>query len=157
MRSVVVGCACALLVTAAATAAVAAIRPAEASVTLSTSRAGARPVTLTLRLRYEMQCGHPGPGPLLITFPGAERLPAQLAAGSVLVDGRPATQAERKGRVVSVALPIEHGPLCDVIAPGVLKVVLTRAAGIGNPSAAGTYALETRTPRVSGRATMAIR
>jgi hypothetical protein len=146
-----------LLVTATAQAAGAATRPATASVTLSTSQAGAHGVRITLQLRYEMQCGHPGPGPLVITFPSTERLPSQLAAGSVLVDGHPATRAERSGRVVSVALPVEHGPLCDVIAPGTLKIVFTPAAGIGNPTVAGTYSLTAHTPRVSGRASMTIR
>jgi len=157
VRSLVAGCALALLVTATAPAGGAAIRPAAVSVTLSTPQAGARGVRLTLQLRYEMQCGHPGAGPLVITFPAAERLPSQLAAGSVLVDGHPATRAERSGRVVSVALPVEHGPLCDVIAPGVLKIAFTGSAGIGNPPAAGTYSLTAHTPRVSGRASMAIR
>jgi hypothetical protein len=114
-------------------------------------------VALTLQLRYDMQCGRPGPGPLLITFPAAERLPSQLDAGSVLVNGHPATKAERNGRVVAVALPIEHGALCDVIAPGLLKIVFAPSAGIGNPPGTGTYSLMARTPRVSGRASMAIR
>jgi hypothetical protein len=156
VRSLVAVCAIALLTTATATAAGVAMRPAEASVTLSTSKSGARPVTLTLQLRYEMQCAHPGPGPLVITFPAAERLPAQLAASDVLVNGHAATKAERNGHDVSVALPIQHGPLCDVIAPAVLKVVFTRSAGVGNPSAAGTYQLTAHTPRVSGHASMAI-
>jgi hypothetical protein len=157
MRSLFAGCAIALLVTTAAAARVAApMRPAAASVTLSTSTAGARPVALTLQLRYEMQCAHPGPGPLVITFPAAERLPPQLAAADVLVNGHAATQVERSGRAVSVALPIEHGPLCDVIAPAVLKVVFTRGAALGNPSTAGTYTLTAHTPRVSGGTTMAI-
>lgn len=156
MRSVAACCALALLVAATAQAAAAATRPAAASVTLSSSRTGARDVRLTLQLRYEMQCGHPGAGPLVITFPSAERLPSQLAAGSVLVDGRPATRAERSARIVSVALPVEHGPLCDVIAPGTLKVVFTPGAGIGNPTVAGTYSLTAHTPRVSGRASMTI-
>ena len=70
------------------------IRPAAAAVTLSTSKAGARPVTLTLQLRYNMQCAIPARGRRLIIFPVAERLPAQLAAGDVLV-GHPATQTSR--------------------------------------------------------------
>lgn len=157
MRSLFAGCAIALLITTAAAARVAApMRPAAASVTLSTSRAGARPVTLTLQLRYEMQCAHPGPGPLVITFPAAEQLPAQPAAADVLVNGQAATQVERSGRLVSVALPIQHGPLCDVIAPAVLKVVFTRGATLGNPRTAGTYTLTAHTPRVSGGTTMAI-
>jgi hypothetical protein len=157
MRSLFAGCAIALLTTTAAGARVAApMRPASASVTLSTSKAGARPVTLTLQLRYEMQCAHPGPGPLAITFPAAEQLSAQLTAAAVLVNGQAPTRVERSGRIVSVALPIQHGPLCDVIAPAVLKVVFTRGAALGNPPTAGTYTLTAHTPRVSGSTTMAI-
>ena len=113
-------------------------------------------MTLTLKLRYAMQCAHPGPGPLAITFPAAERLPAQISAADVLVNGHPATQVDREDRVVSVALPIQHGPLCDVIAPAVLTVRFTRGAGIGNPPVAGTYPVTAQTPRVAGRATMTI-
>jgi hypothetical protein len=156
-RGLIAVCFTALLVTATASAGRVAIRPAAASVVLSSSNAGAHPVALTLQLRYEMQCARPGPGPLVVTFPALERLPARVAASAVLVDGHPATQVGRNGRAVSIALPIQHGPLCDVIAPGVLKVVFTRSAGIGNPSAAGTYSLTVQTPRVSGRAAMTIR
>jgi hypothetical protein len=113
-------------------------------------------VALTLELRYEMQCGHPGPGPLAITFPAAERLPAGLTASDVLVNGHATTNVSREGRTVSVALPIQHGPLCDVIAPGVLKIVFTRSAALGNPAAAGTYSLTAHTPRVSARASIVI-
>ncbi len=132
-------------------------RPASASVTLSSSRAGARPVVLTLRLRYEMQCARPGPGPLVVTFPAGERLPAQIAAGDVLVDEGPATSVQRSGRTVSIGLPIRHGPLCDVIAPSVLIVVFDRGAQLGNPPRAGNYAVAVQTPRVSARTGMAIR
>jgi hypothetical protein len=161
VRRLAAGCAIALLTAAAAGAgnagnAATPMRPAAATVSLSTSKAGARPVTLTLQLRYEMQCARPGPGPLVITFPAAEQLPAQLTAGSVLVNRHPATQVERSGRTVSVALPVQRGPLCDVIAPAVLKIVFTSSAGLGNPLRAGTYALAAHTARVSGRTSITI-
>ncbi len=73
-------------------------RPASASVTLSSSHAGARPVALTLRLRYDMQCARPGPGPLVVTFPAAELLPAHIATRDVSVDGEPATHLARSGK-----------------------------------------------------------
>ena len=159
MRSLLACCAMALVAANAAGAgrAVVPVRPAAAAVSLSTSRAGARPVTVTVELRYDMQCARPGPGPLVLTFPAAEQLPAQLASGDVLVDGHPTARVERNGRSVSIALPIERGPLCDVIAPGVLKVVFVRDARLGNPPEPGTYALVARTPRVGGRARMTIR
>ena len=108
--------------------------PASASVTLSSPLAGARPVVLTLRMRYEMQCARPGPGPLVVTFPAGERLPAQIDAGDVLVDEGPPTNVRRSGRSVSIGLPARHGPLCDVIAPSVLTVVFDRGAQLGNPA-----------------------
>jgi hypothetical protein len=155
VRSLFAGCA-ALLVATTATAAGNVIQPATVSVALSTAKAGARPVALTLQLRYEMQCAHPGPGPVVIAFPAAEKLPAQLAPSDVLVNGHATAKAERNGRVVAVALPIQHGPLCDVMAPAVLKVVFTRGAALGNPPAAGTYSLTAKTPRARGHASMVI-
>lgn len=132
-------------------------RPASASVTLSNSRAGARPIALTLRMRYDMQCARPGPGPLMVTFPPGELLPAHIATSDVSVDGEPATQVARNGQTVTVGLPIRHGPLCDVIAPAVLTVVFDRGALLGNPQRAGEYAIAARTPRVSARTSMTIR
>ena len=131
--------------------------PASASVTLSSTRAGARPVVLTLRMRYEMQCARPGPGPLVVTFPAGERLPAQIAAGDVLVDEGPATNVRRSGGTVSIGLPVRHGPLCDVIAPSVLTVLFDRGAQLGDPARVGDYPLTAQTPRVSARTSIAIR
>jgi hypothetical protein len=156
MRTLLAVLGIALFTAAAARTAGVAI-PASAAVQLSSSRAGARPVVLTLRLRYEMQCARPGPGPLVITFPAGERLPAQIAAGDVLVDDGPAAGVRRSGQTVSVGLPIRHGPLCDVIAPSVLVVVFDRGAQLGNPSRPGHYAIDAQTPRVSARTSIAIR
>ncbi len=58
---------------------------------------------------------------------------------------------------MTIALPIQHGPLCDVIAPAVLTVVFDRGALLGNPAHAGKYAIAARTPRVSARTSMTIR
>ncbi len=45
------------------------------------------------------------------------------------------------GSRLVVGLPVQGVVMCDSIAPGTLTIVVTRAAGIGNPSGAGTYAL----------------
>lgn len=113
-----------------------------ATVTLSSNRAGADPVALTLELEYEMQCGYPGPGPVLITLPAAERLPGTLARTSVRVDGRPAVAVSVTGHTVSVGLAPEPRIMCDVIGPGRLTVLFTSAAHLGNPSRPETYVVE---------------
>jgi hypothetical protein len=129
---------------AAAAAAVASTPPPSASVVLSTHRAAARPVGVTLLLRYGMQCAWPGKGPLQVLFPAALRVPAKIPPAAVLLDGKPAASVVRSGRRVLLALPPRPAVLCDVIAPGTLKVEFTRAATLGNPSAPGTYVLRVR-------------
>jgi len=119
-----------------------AVLPQSASVTLSSAQAGARPVVLTLVLGYEMQCGYPGPGPVTIDLPAAERVPAQLAPSQVLVDGKPAPSVAIAGHAVSVGLAPPPQVMCDVIGPGKLTIEFGRAAGLGNPSRPGVYTLE---------------
>jgi len=110
-----------------------------AAVQVSPAQAGARPVALTLRLGYEMQCGYPGPGPVVVQLPAAEMVPARIARTAVLVNGKSAPGVQVTGRAVMVALPPRPQVMCDVIGPGTLTVVFTRAAGLGNPSRAGNY------------------
>jgi hypothetical protein len=112
------------------------------AVALSSARAGAHPVVVTARLHYEMQCGWPGPGSLVFRFP-AGVLPTRLAAGSVLVNGKPAvaTRAAATPRDVSVGLPARPQIMCDAIGPGTVTVVFTRSARIRNPKLAGSYVL----------------
>jgi hypothetical protein len=119
------------------------------AVTVSTHHAGARPVTVELVLRYEMQCGWPGPGTLTIRFPSAVVLPKSLSESAVLVDARPATSVQMKGHVVTLGLPKRPRIMCDVIGPGTLKVVFTRAANLGNPKATGRYEVTATHPTVS--------
>ncbi|MGD0714222.1 MAG: hypothetical protein ABSB24_08575 [Gaiellaceae bacterium] len=106
--------------------------------------AGARPVALTLKLRYEMQCGRPGPGPLVVSLPAAERVPHTIVRGSVLVDGKPPASASVTGHVIVLTLPPQRGVICMVIGPGTLTAVFTRAAGLGNPAVAGSYPIAVR-------------
>ena len=111
---------------------------------LSTLRAGAFPVSITLQLRYEMQCGYPGPGPVLVRFPADERVPSELAAGSVHVDGRVAAAVPLPGKVVRVTLPPRPQVMCDVIGPGRLTITFLRTAAIGNPPSVGRYTIAAR-------------
>lgn len=111
------------------------------SMTLSSLATGTRPVALTLTLQYEMQCGYPGPGPVVVTLPRGEAVPVTLAASAVLVDGHHATSVSLSGRAVSVGLAPEPQIMCDVIGPGRLVIAFTRSAGLGNPMHKGSYAV----------------
>jgi hypothetical protein len=115
-----------------------------ASASLSTVRAGARPVALTLRLRYEMICGRPGAGAVVVVLPQAVSVPASIAPAAVLVNGHRTSRVRVSGHTVSIALPAKGGITCHVVAPGVLELVFTRSARLGNPAASGTYAIHVR-------------
>ena len=132
--------------------------PAQAaSVSLSSNRAGASDVVVTLHLTYEMQCGWPGPGPLVVTFPAAERLPARVIAAHVLLNGRAAPQVTRSDRSVSVAVPARTGMTCMVIGPGKVTIEFTRAAGLGNPRKRGVYPVSVQRGKLVLRTSFRIR
>jgi hypothetical protein len=131
--------------------------PQTASVSLSSARAGARPVAVTLVLGYDMQCGYPGPGPVLVAFPTAMQVPAQLPASAVLVDGHAAPGVLVSGRRVTVNLAPPPQIMCDVIGPGKLTLAFTRAAGIGNPRRPGTYTVAARRAATAFSAAFAVR
>lgn len=134
------------------------IVPAQsASVSLSSNRAGAKNVAVTFRLAYEMQCGWPGPGPLVVTFPAAERLPPKIAPAHVLLTGRPAPSVTRSGRTVSVAVPARSGMTCMVIAPGKATIEFTHAAGLGNPRTRGVYPVSVQRGKLVLRTSFPIR
>lgn len=109
--------------------------------TLSNVHAGARPVVLTLALRTELQCGRLIGGALVVRLPAQERVPATVAATAVLVGGKPAGAVAVAGHTLTVSIPRPPGVMCDVIGPGTVRLVLTRAVNLGNPKAAGTYPL----------------
>ncbi len=115
-----------------------------ASLSISSSRAGERPVAVTLTLRYEMQCGNPGTGSLIVNLPAQEQLPASFPLASALLNGKHAHLTVAAGKELVVALPARRGVLCDVIGPGKLTLVLTKAAKLGNPVTAGPYAVSAR-------------
>jgi hypothetical protein len=107
------------------------------------AQSGARPAALRLSLRTELQCGRLSGGPVIVVFPAAERMPATLQAGAVLVNGK-ALDASLTGHVVSIALPKTTGVTCDVIGPATVSVVVTKAANLGNPLTPGTYHVSLR-------------
>ena len=108
------------------------------------ARAGSRPAELRLAFRTELQCGRVGPGPVIVALPSAERIPASIRAGAVLVNGAAPRSVTRTGSVISLAIPPAHGITCNVIGPGTISIVFTRAAGLGNPAASGTYRVSVR-------------
>ena len=91
-----------------------------------------------------MQCGRPGPGPVVVSLPAAERVPRTIARRDVSLGGKPPLHASISGHVIVLTLPPERGIICDVIGPGKLTVAFAPAAGLGNPPAAGTYAIAVR-------------
>lgn len=110
-----------------------------ASATLSSAKAGAKPVALTVTVHYEMVCGQPGPGTAVLTLPHAAFVPGTVPAAAVMVNGKPAEAVHVSGHDLSVTLPRHRGVTCYVMGPGTLRITLTKAAGIGNPSARGRY------------------
>src|SRR5262249_48307155 len=115
-----------------------------ATVVASPAAASARPVALALRLHYEMLCAQPGKGPAVVSFPRALRLPAAIPAAAVLVDGKAASSLKADGKVLTIGLAPMPGVICQSLVPGILKIVFTRSARIGNPSRAGVYAVRAR-------------
>lgn len=108
------------------------------AVTASSHAARAHRVRLTLTLTYEMQCGYPGVGPLVATFPSALKLPARFAADSVRLAGKPIA-ASVEGRQVTVTIPPPAGMLCDTIGIGSVALTFTPGAKLTNPARAGSY------------------
>ena len=110
-------------------------------VTASPRLARAHAVRLELILRYEMQCGYPGRGPLVVTFPAAVKLPQRFAVGAVRLAGKPIS-AEVKGRRLTVTVPPHKGVLCSLIGLGSVTLGFTRAAKLTNPARAGSYSFK---------------
>jgi hypothetical protein len=100
--------------------------------------AGAHRVRVAITLRYTMQCGYPGAGPLVVTFPSAAKLPKRFTTGSVKLAGK-AIAAKIKRRNVTVTVPQHQGVLCGTIGPGSVTILFTRAGKLVNPAKAGSY------------------
>jgi hypothetical protein len=112
-----------------------------ASASLSSVHAGARPVALVVSLHTELQCGKLRGGALAVTFPAAARLPRTMSASAIAVDGKQPISVKLAGRTLSITMSPPTGVICDVIAEGTAKILVTRDAKLGNPPVAGTYKL----------------
>jgi hypothetical protein len=128
-----------------------------ATVALSSSRAGARPVALTVALRTELQCGRLRGRSLSVRLPAQARVPDSIPASTVLVGGVQAARVEVSGHTLAIALRRPKAPICTTIAFGTAKIVVTRAARLGNPKAPGPYALAVYLGRAVTTAKLRIR
>jgi hypothetical protein len=61
------------------------------------------------------------------------------------------------GHVITIGLPKPPQVTCTSIGPGTLTVTFTAAAGLGNPAAAGAYAVQARMAGRTFAARLAIR
>jgi hypothetical protein len=142
---------------AAAGAPPAPIAPSSAvTATLSSPRPAARPVRLALSFDTSLVCGRPL-GPTTITFPAAAHVPGTIARTAVLVDGRPAGTVAVAGPRVTVTSVTPTGMMCHTVAIGPMAIEFTTAAGLGNPSRAGSYGVTVQRGRrtLHGRLTIA--
>jgi hypothetical protein len=114
-----------------------------ASAVVSNAHAGARPVALVVSLHTELQCGRLRGG-LALIFPAAVRLPPAIAASTIAVDGVRPRSVKLVQRTLTITMPLPTGVMCNVIAPGTAKILVSRGALIGNPTAAGAYNLGVR-------------
>ena len=100
--------------------------------------AGARGVRLALTLQYVMRCSNPGPGPLVVSFPAAMKLPKHFAPGAVKLAGKPvAADVDRHQLTVTVAR--YRGIMCDMMGVGSVTLSFARSAKLANPAQPGSY------------------
>lgn len=110
------------------------------SATLSSNAPGAKPVIVSLVVQVPLICGRPV-GTTTVTLPTAADVPASIAPTAVTVNTLPVTKLSVSGSTVTIAGPALKGIMCHSIREGTMRVVFGRAAGIGNPDRAGTYAV----------------
>ena len=117
-----------------------------------------RPVELRLSLVVELQCGKLQRGSILVALPAAMHVASSIPRSAVLVNGRPVAAMSVTGHSIGLttAATPSGGVLCDVMAPGKVSIVFTRAAGLGNPGSAGSYPVTLRAGRTSGVAHLSI-
>jgi hypothetical protein len=111
--------------------------------TLSSDRPGAKPVVLSLVVQVPLVCGRPL-GTTAVTLPAAADVPASIATGAVTVNTLPVPKVSISGSTVTFGGPPAKGIMCHSVTEGLMHVVFTRAAGIGNPDRAGTYAVSVK-------------
>ena len=91
-----------------------------------------------MTLQYVMRCANPGPGPLVVGFPAAMKLPKHFAPGAVKLAGRPVA-AEVSGHQLTVTVAPHKGILCDMMGVASVTLSFARSAKLANPAQAGSY------------------
>jgi hypothetical protein len=84
-------------------------------------------------------------------------VPRSLPAASALLDGKRIGLERAPGNALRAALPAPPAVLCDSITEGTLKLVVTKAADLGNPIRAGVYAFKARAGTHDFRTTLRIK
>jgi hypothetical protein len=112
----------------------------DVTVASSSKQAGAHPVALTLSFAGTLVCGHVR-GATTVTMPQAADVPSTLAAVDVTINGKRAGKVSVHDSTITVMPPAVTGMSCHSIVLGTVHLGFTRAAGIGNPSTGGTYAV----------------
>jgi hypothetical protein len=74
-------------------------------------------------------------------LPARERVPHIIPGSAVRVGGTPAARVRVSGQSLAIDLAQPRGAVCNVISTGIAKIVVTRAANLGNPAAPGTYSI----------------
>ena len=147
----------ALAVALAAGAAPALADTPAATLALSNGAPGAHPVAVTLTIDTPLICGRLAGGTVTIELPAGEAIPPTVAASAVTVGGRSAAGVTVSGHTLSVTVPRPKGVICQSIVVGPAKIVLSQAAGLGNPKAAGAYRVVVRRGSQAFAATMTVR
>ncbi|MBV8064639.1 MAG: hypothetical protein JOY73_03865 [Actinobacteria bacterium] len=138
---------------------IAPITPGDEGATTAVSApagAAAQPVQLTVTIKTELQCGRIRAGSILVTLPSAMRLGASIPRDSVTLNGAAPASMAVTGHIVALKVAPKPGIICDVIGPGVIRIVFARSAGLGNPMDAGSYAVTVHSGTVSGTAHLSI-
>jgi hypothetical protein len=152
---------CALFAGAAlagtATAIAAAPSSHSATAQAAPDTAGARPVALTLALRTELQCGRLVGRTIAVRLPAQERVPHTIPRSAVRIGGTPAARVHVSGQSLAIVLAQPRGAICNVISTGIAKIVVTRAANLGNPAAPGTYSITIQHAATTFKAPLTIR
>lgn len=64
-----------------------------------------------------------------------------MHASAIAVQGKPPSSVKLANRTLSITVARPTGVMCNVIGPGTVKILVSRAAQLGNPATAGTYKL----------------
>jgi hypothetical protein len=122
------------------TSASAATSGGNATATATPQTAGARPATVKISLSLELRCGKPGPTPIVVTLPGAWRVPKTVERTAVWIDSVHPKSVNVSNHTLTLR-PVPPSGSCTVIAPGTIKLRFTQAANLGNPRTAGHYTI----------------